>query len=309
MEKIKFYTLLYIDSENQSLSHNGLVDNFHKQIETFVKCCVTLNKSLLFFANSEMTVITNNKPYIKNISTDLKCLEIDFNFKIPKDIGFFSAHHKIDVFKYLSQLDPSQYSVLIDCDILCVNKIPQNLVNCINKNIPVYYDITDQVYPRYGRNIITRDKEVLMSGEASNGLWAGGEFMGGDNIFFGLLSDQIDLIKKDYLDNYKSLHHQGDEILVSVAIEKIMNQMYICNAGSFGGIRRYWSDQIWRSQYNLNCYKDDFLLHLPADKKFIAELSIVDTSLMVSYKKYLWRISLWIVMKKIIKSTLKYKKH
>lgn len=306
MKTVRFYTLLYIDTENQSLSVNGISGTFDQQMKTFIKCCETLNESLLFFTNYQLTVLTNNKAYIECISTNLTCIEIAFDFKVPKDTGFTAAHRKIDAYKYLAQSGDSDYSFLIDSDVLCLSKMPLNLINCISNNIPVYYDITEQVYPAYSREKIIKDKEVLMSNQSSTGIWAGGEFIGGDNKFFKLLHDEIEILQENYFNNYKDLHHQGDEALVSPAIEKIMHNQYICNVGSFGGIGRFWSVPTLHVQSHWKSYTNNFLLHLPADKDFIAGISSVDEHLINLYESYLKtkRVSIMKYSKKIIKKLL-----
>lgn len=287
MKSIKFYSLLFIDLENQSLSINGVTGAFDSQMETFIRCCDALNSSLAFFANLELIVLTNNKSYIENKSRKFKCIEIEFAFKVPKDIKFFAAHYKIDVYKYFSQLSDSDYSFLIDSDVLCINKMPLNLLNCIKKNIPTYYDITEQVYPAYGREIIIKDKEFMMSGNTSIGLWAGGEFIGGDNKFFKLLYNEIISDQEKYLDNYNQFHHIGMEPLVSVALERIMQQIYVCNVGLFGAIGRFWSVKTRHIQNPWGSYVDKFLIHLPADKNFIASGSPIGEDLILRYESYL----------------------
>lgn len=286
MESVKFYTLLYIDAENQALSINGISGAFEDQIETFIKCCDSLNDSLKFFANNELIVLTNNKSYIENKSKKFKSIEIDFEMDVPKDIKFYAAHFKIDVFRYFSTLSDSEYSFLIDNDVLCINEMPLNLMNCIKNNIPTYYDITEQIPNDIRRTIIT-DKNFLMSEDSSIGKWAGGEFMGGDNKFFRLLYDEIMLMKDIYIINYKQFHHQGSETLVSAAIEKIKHKKYICNVGLFGGIGRYWSVPTRHVQNPWDSYKHNFLLHIPNDKYFIASIDKIDENLVLKYENYL----------------------
>jgi hypothetical protein len=303
MKTVKFYTMLYIDNENKSLSLNGITGTFDQQMKTFIRCCETLNKSLIFFSNLELLVLTNNKSYIENISKDLKCIEIAFDLKIPSDINFYSAHHKIDAFKYLSQNNEQNYFFLIDSDIICINKMPLNLINCIENNIPVYYDITEQWYPAFGRETIVKDKEVLMSKNFSTGIWAGGEFIGGDNNFFKLLFNEIEIVWENYLLNYRNIHHQGDEALISTALENIMQTQYICNAGLYGGIGRYWSVKTLHIQNHWKSYVNNFLVHLPADKNFLAIQSTLNKDIIKKYENYLIkkRISPIWLLKRIIK--------
>jgi hypothetical protein len=246
--------------------------------------------------------------YIRNISDKLNCIEIPFSFKVPKDINFFAAHYKIDVFRYFASLSDSDYSFLLDSDVVCINKMPLNLANCINSNTPVYYDITSQVYPAYGRETIIKDKDTLMEIDSSTGIWAGGEFIGGDNKFFELLYQEVEDIRGNYIKNYKILHHQGDEALVSSAIEKLLKKKYICDAGLFGGIGRFWSGQTLHVQNNWKSYLNNFLLHLPSDKEFIAAINSIDDTFITQYEKYVYiknRVTSYMKLKALLKKYYK----
>jgi hypothetical protein len=70
----------------------------------------------------------------------------------------------------------------LDNDVICINNIPENFERIISQNIPVYYDITDQVYPAYGRLKIINDKSLIIESK-SIGNWCGGEFIGGKSVF------------------------------------------------------------------------------------------------------------------------------
>ena len=305
MRNFKFFTLLFIDFENRYLSKNGISGGFDEQIQIFINCCENLGKSLIYFANIELTVLTNNKKYIEKLSPKLNCIEIEFDFKVPKDIDYFSAHHKIDVFRYFSSLNDDDYFFLIDCDMLSINKMPLNLINCINNNLPVYFDVTEQEYPAFSREIIIKDKEILMTNEKSTGLWAGGEFIGGGAHFFKLLSDEIMIVQEKYFNSYKQLHHRSDETLTSVAIEKIMRTTCVVNAGNFGGVGRYHSNKTLHVQKLWGSHEDNFLLHLPSDKTYIASLDFIDDRIINKYKYYL-NINVRLnSIKKMIKNLIK----
>ncbi len=289
MKNFRFYTLLYIDTESKSVSVNGIKGDFEKQIKTYIRCCEVLAKSLAFFTSKELIVLTNQKDYIERYSTSLSVVEIPFRLKIPRDIEFYSAHYKIDVIDYFkSREDKGEYAILIDNDVLCLNPIPQNLLNCIENNIPVYYNVTSQRYPAYGRERLIRDKEILMSGETSLGIWAGGEFIGGDREFYGQLSDEIKKRQDIYFTNYKSFHHQGDEVLVSVAVESLLRKgIYICDVGFFGGISRFWSQPTLHVQNRWKAFSSNFMIHLPADKVYLSRIKKVDEQLNIRIGRYL----------------------
>ena len=289
MKDFRFYTLLYIDTERKSVSVNGIKGNFEKQIETYIRCCEVLANSLAFFTSRELIVLTNQKDYIERYSRSFSAVEIPFSLKIPRDIEFYSAHYKIDVIDYFkSREDQGEYAILIDSDVLCLNTIPQNLLNCIENSIPVYYNVTSQRYPAYGRDRLIQDKEILMPGESSLGIWAGGEFIGGDREFYGQLADEIKQRQQVYFEKYKLFHHQGDEVLVSVAIESLLRKgVYICDVGSFGGISRYWSQPTRHVQNRWKAFLSNFLIHLPADKVYISQIKKVDERLKIRTGRYL----------------------
>jgi len=84
-----------------------------------------------------------------------------------------------------------------------------------------------------------------------------------------------------------------------------MQTKYICNVGTFGGIGRYWSVQTLHVQNPWKSYVNDFLLHLPADKKFIATIGSVDSHIIGKYKNYLRKTKILRSAKTIAKIILR----
>jgi hypothetical protein len=166
------------------------------------------------------------------------------------------------------------YSILLDSDVICINTAPINLQRLVNEKIATYYDITDQVYPAYGRETIVADKEVLMQAP-SIGNWAGGEWIGGTGDFFRKLYAASMVHWPRYVENYAHLHHQGDEMIVSCAIESLSrNGLFIFDVGKIGGIARHWSAKTLHVARPVEALYDHFLLHLPADKTYLGSFSI-----------------------------------
>jgi hypothetical protein len=304
-----FYTLLYIkDSDHDTVvSENG-----DANIKRYINCCNTLSHSFSKRGYS-LTVLTNRPDEIVKYNYAIKVEKIEFNLSVPDDIRFYSAHFKIDAFKYLStRVD--EYSILLDNDIICINDIPENFENIIFDGIPVYYDITDQVYPAYGRTRIIRDKSLIM-GLESIGNWAGGEFIGGNQFFWDELYTLCMIFWENYQKHYRSLHHQGDEMLVSCAIEQfIRTKNCMVNIGTIGGISRFWSVKTLHIGKPVEALFDNFLLHLPADKIFLSNYRYADTDKFINdYKKYLKNKSekltkrMILKIKKMIKRMLRWK--
>jgi len=206
-----------------------------------------------------------------HLTEDLDIVNIDFHLEVPKDVKFYGAHFKIDAFKWIAE-NGDKYSILIDNDVLCLNPMPRSLGVLMADGIPVYYDITDQVYPAYSQERIIRDKSRIM-GVDSFGLWAGGELVGGPPDFFRRLHEECMALWPRYSADPSDFHHQSDEMVVSCAIEMLLKKnLFIIDAGKIGVITRYWSIKTLHIGRPLEAAYDNFLIHLPADKEYISEL-------------------------------------
>jgi len=273
---IKLYGLLYLASQENS-SVNLPVKNFQDQIGIYLKNAINLSTSLRS-KDIDFTLLTNQKETLDKLSlqygfgSNLKTKEIRFETTVPHGIRFYSAHYKLDVVKYLASLN-EPYVGMCDLDILAINNVPECLKNIMQDKIPLYYDISDQVISEYGHEKIIRDMKKL-SPFIREGRWAGGEFLAGPPAFFSALNNEVQDIYINYLKVYAEVHHQGDEMPMSVALEIMRrNGQYIADAGTLGIIGRYWSVSTKFKQKPFGYFKGCFLLHLPADKIFLAKLS------------------------------------
>ncbi len=258
--------------------HNGTpAKSFDDQILLYLKCAQQLDFSLKA-AGFELIILTNDKAFLQRIDKEnypIKIHQLDFHLQVPSGARFYASYFRLELYTYLAQLT-DDYLALIDCDILCINDMPPALKNCITHKIPLYYDITDQMTPAYGAQRIIEDKEMLTK-RKSVGLWSGGEFMAGPPSFFKRLYEEINLIKSDYFERINEFAVQGDEMIISSAIEKILlsDDARLMDAGKLSIIGRCWSPKPKHAQVSLKGFTNYFLLHLPSDKKFIANL---DTS-------------------------------
>lgn len=289
--KFRLYGLLHLQ-DNEYSAVNVFVKNFHQQTLLYIKNAINLSYSLSQQSGISFTLLTNRKDIVNSLckseNQTLQVEEIEFTTKIPSGVRFYSAHYKIDAFRYLASLS-EEYVGLCDLDMVCINKMPICFSNNISNSIPMYYDISDQVIPAYGHDVIIRDLESIHNIK-SEGRWAGGEFISGTPDFFNTLSNQINEIFDNYIKSISMLHHVGDEAIVSAALELMRNKgVNISDAGSLGMIGRFWNANILHHQKPFEYYcKQCFLLHLPADKHFLSKMiGYKSTSLDGFKKKYL----------------------
>ena len=306
---MRFFTLIHIEKGEQSL-HNNFVKSFGDQISLYLNCAKQLHRSLQP-EGIELVVLTNDADFLKALNTEayhIPIIQLSFRSEVPSGIKFYSAHFKLEVFNYFASLEDN-YVALVDSDMLCVGKMPKAFETCSQQGLPLYYDITDQVTPAYGADKIIDDKKRI-SGKPSIGLWAGGEFIAGPPHFFKKLSAEIDAVKSAYLNNFSSFHHQGDEVLTSVAIEslKVKGEVPIIDAGALSIVGRYWSFIPLHSQKPIEGYKNHFILHLPSDKKFLAALRPDELKGQSFFKKYKRHLSISRTIEKLFKNIKPYAK-
>ena len=276
---VRFYGLLHIQ-RGQSSSVNLKSENFNSGIDVYINCAMTLSRSLAQIGQ-QFTLLTNDKRHIESRlpaskTSLLNIREISFSYNVPSGAAFYSAHFKLDVFEHLAQLDT--YSVFCDLDVIAVSKLPQEFISAIENDRSVYYEITDQVAPAYGAKIIADDL-TRVHGHNSTGKWYGGEFLSGPPSFFRVLSDHCRRMFPNYVAHIRNLHHVGDEAIVSAAIEQMKAAGHqFTDAGEMLVIARYWNTPTIHRQPPIERYASYSMLHLPADKGFLSDLSALSDS-------------------------------
>ena len=90
------------------------------------------------------TVLTNNQSEIVASLNRIGYDNIDvkvflFSLNVPKRIRFYSAHFKIDAFKYFGTLPGDEYSLLLDSDIVCTHDFSPEYYALLEERIPTTY--------------------------------------------------------------------------------------------------------------------------------------------------------------------------
>ena len=268
---VQFFGLLHLE-EGQKTAMNVAPKDFDEQIQIYVNNAKLLSRTLKR-AGFAFTLLTNDKKKIIEIDhavgDTLNLEEIAFSTQVPKNISFYSAHFKLDAFRYLASL-AVDYAALCDLDVVCINKMPRTLLNAIEKRTPLTYDISDQAIPAVGHDRILDDLEA-MTAQKSEGRWMGGEYVSGTPAFFRELADEVSAVFPAYLKIIDKVHHVGDEAYTSAAIERLKSRgVYIADAGTLGIVGRYWNVRTLHPQKPFSYFEQCFLLHLPADKKLLS---------------------------------------
>lgn len=190
-----------------------------------------------------------------------------FGWTIPDDIPFYSAHFKLELYDAFGKGVFGPHVALVDIDTVLLRPFPQE---ALTANALVGYDLTAGEIRDYGLETIAGAISEI-AGETLPATWWGGEFLLGRAEDFATLSYYIADIWPRYAEHWRTLHHQGDEALTSTAITRMKRDgLPVVDAGALGGVHRWWSARTLSPHPPLALALTKSLLHLPADKEFLA---------------------------------------
>src|ERR1700674_4195356 len=119
--KITAYSLLYCAPEEPT-AVNSKARNYQEKMLEYLGNARTSYLSLAE-VGVPLVLLTNRASELKNLVSWRVCAmpeirEISFEGDVPATVGFYSAHRKWDVFRYLGTLEEDAYVVLLDLDVI-----------------------------------------------------------------------------------------------------------------------------------------------------------------------------------------------
>lgn len=271
---ITFGTLLWIDESNHSA-----INNKNKSIVSYFRQVVLLAKTLRSVFESELVVFTNKPSIIEEwfVKNNYKLPRIIFiapSIQVPAGFKFYGAHFKIDAMLAGAELliGEEDRFFLIDTDVVANIKFDAEQYACIASADLIVYDISDQVFPAYGAGKIKSDIELVAGAKFTDPKWYGGEFLGGNKLGITRLVQQAKSLLPTYFSSANELHHVGDEMFVTSALNLLMaeGQLRIVNQVPYRMMTRHWSRHTDRS---LAHHYQHSLVHCPGSKPALEFLS------------------------------------
>ncbi len=214
---------------------------------------------------------------------------VDLAWKVPADLRFRAAHYKLELLQQFSTGDFGERVGLVDLDAVCIADLPPAVTE---GGALCGYDISDVVQRSPDeQNYRTSFRQL---GIASKHLhWWGGEFLLGDREHFRALGGRLEKIWPRYLENRSAMAHVGDEMVLTVALIELESQgIALCDAGAAGAIARFWSARTQTPFPRFADARAASILHLPADKLFIANWAgrrFLPDQFLAEYERHLRR--------------------
>lgn len=261
-------SLLYID-ESAARPVN-LAKNSAAPLDIYLGCAVTLARSAAVVGYA-FSLVTNRMGVVQKrlAALGLPCVNIveqEFKTTVPLGTRFYHAHFKIDVIREMGTGRYGESPALVDLDAILNGNLPRTADESL-----LVYNITGQME----LDVIKRDLALLIGSEVRNPRWFGGEFIAGPPESLAVLSEAIESIVPKYLQYLDQLDHIGDEAVVSAALNVIAERgVPLRDLGQEGIVVRWWSIPSRHRQPAFGAVSSAALLHLPADKIFLASLAV-----------------------------------
>lgn len=266
-------------------------------LEIYIRCSILLSKSCGWHG-IPYGILTNEPELLNDRLRDLRehvqVVSLDMTRQIPEHMPFFSAHFKLDALKKMGDGTLGDVVGLLDLDMVMINSLGIFADGQDHSRSALYvYDITSQQISAYGEKTLLHTLAALGHSELKSPKWYGGEFIAGRAEAFRLLSEEIDKYYARYISESGTLHHIGDESVVTASLLSAsgLDTLDLRDAATTT-VSRWWSSRTLHPQVPFSSAKSAALLHLPADKIFLAKeaLKEFDPNLFISrYQKHIRR--------------------
>ncbi len=266
-------------------------------IDIYLRCAALCARS--FGAQGiAFTLITNAPDTLRARAVQLGLPDLAiagqvFHWAIPAGLRFHSAHYKLELIEAIGRglFGPAALLVDIDTVLLQPFALPP-----LPRDGMLAYDIGHEIFV-HADWPVRHDLEAVAGRSLAAPRWWGGEFLAGTSEGFARLATTVSRYWDSYLERTEDLHHIGDEMLVSVALNLLVEDGFaVLDAGRPGGILRWWSARTTFSQPRLRDVADRSLWHLPADKPFLAgqlDYPFEPTKFRKAYRAHIARKGFW----------------
>jgi hypothetical protein len=219
---------------------------------------------LIFIVNDAAMIGALHSAVLKKLNVDIVELEAK---SVPEGaVRFKGAFFKLDAISYIASAG-SEFNIMLDNDAL-FTKRDQMLDFFIERRCNLAYAISKPGY-NYESKVYLNELFGKLSGKqiSADCEWVGGEFVAGTPQYFEAIDWEIKKSIQNYWEIHSTLHHIGDEVLLSCAISMIRDKGLISIVLYPHVIYRYWSrGVIGYGQLHYELLSQIPILHLPDQK-------------------------------------------
>jgi hypothetical protein len=271
---LRVVALLIVDRESEVFANLRSASDAGK---VYVRCAALLAKSAAA-AGYPVTIFTNEDAFVRRrfealgVDGSVRIEQRDFISRLDRTVTHRSAHHKLDILRELAKGEDGPISMLVDLDAVFIRPLrPSELPN--PRQIGCY-DITTMMRAESSGRSDSDIRNLTLRFKDTGPRWFGGEVIAASASKFRELIGYLDEVEQRYWDLRPQLYHHGDEAPVSSALN-----LYLARGGAINemgdrrAILRWWTASRPFQQPDFATSLDRAILHLPADKEFLASIA------------------------------------
>lgn len=240
---------------------------------TYIRCAALMARSALA-AGYHPTIVTNRADILERDFAELGVppgvtfTQRQFVSRLDPGALHRAAHHKLDVIRDLAARPADAMALIVDLDAVFLRALG-------DRDLPApgaigAYDISEAMTAESG-NRAAADIHAIAPEPIASPRWYGGELIVARSSEFRTLTTLLDMVEPRYWRRHADLYHSGDEAPVSTALNlHVARGGAICELGACGTVVRWWTAKRPFPQPRLSTLTDRAVLHLPADKEFLA---------------------------------------
>jgi len=266
--------LLYCGDAGERHTNLGAGAGGGDPLLVYVQNAVTLARSLAAHGQA-FTLITNDGARVGALVEQageaglFAVEEVAFTLDVPRGIPFYSAHFKLELLRLFGEGRSGAFPALLDLDVVALRPLEFGPAKGLWA-----YDIAHEMLAGPGHDEAIASLEQVAGVPLRSRTWFGGEFLAGPAADFAILWQAIAQMWPAYKDAVEALYHSGDEMVVSAALNRLIDDGYPINdAGAAGLVARWWSVRTRTRLGRLADAQRCAILHLPADKHLLARQS------------------------------------
>lgn len=271
------FTPFYFDTspDSGSLYPSAMTKTSAQRILSYLDCALCMFWSartcypeahLIFIVNDVSMIVPLYRSLLEKMRVEI--IEVEPKAVPIASVRFRGAFFKLDAISYIAT-HGSEFNIMLDNDAI-FTKRDETLDFYISHRCNLAYSISKPGYV-YESKAYLHDLFGKLAGGAApiNCEWVGGEFVAGTRAYFGEIDRQIGRSIINYWKIHSTLHHIGDEVLLSCAVSMIRSRDIDNVILHPHVVYRYWTrGVVGYGQLHYALLSEIPILHLPDQKLY-----------------------------------------
>ncbi len=262
-------TLVYVDVDASPGPNSTNRDPL-----SYVSQAICLNNSLRRVGMPKLTIMTNAPALVAQRLEGMApehrpaLMTLKATIELPKNTPFYAAHFKLDLMDQMADSLPADTMLLLlDADMVALLPLERNLIErCAEAGLGAF-DISDQVFPPYGSDVLSRIWRSWRTGGSEIRAGTAASFFWRRPLHYAGWCRARVPVTLAISPKSSRLRHHGDEAFISAALNVLVDEgQGLIEVGAYQAVGRHWPGNNYR---DLRWFRCCSFVHLPGGKALL----------------------------------------